>query len=91
MKKMLTLILIAGVFMPVLIEAQEKKGKSAEEQFKFLDKNSDGNVSKEEFLAPTPDARKGKRGMRFDEADKDKDGFLSFEEYKEVPGVKTNN
>lgn len=53
-----------------------------EEIFKHLDTNSDGSISKEEFLAG-PRAQKDpeKAGKRFDELDKDKDGKLSKEEF----------
>ncbi len=66
------------MFLPAI--AQEKK--SLEEEFKVFDKNGDGKVSKEEFLATTKDERKGKRGMNFDRADKDQDGFLTLPEWK---------
>jgi hypothetical protein len=85
MKKILTLALIAGMFMPLLSGAQEKKGKSPEERFAALDKNGDKKLSKEEFLAPLDAEKKDKGGTRFDMGDKDKDGFLSLEEYKEIP------
>jgi len=86
MKKILALALVAGMFMPLMSGgAQEKKGKTPEERFAALDKNSDKKLSKEEFLATVADDKKDKGGMRFDMADKDKDGFLSLEEYKEIP------
>ena len=86
MKKILALTLVAGMFMPVLMTgAQEKKGKSPEEQFAALDKNGDKKLSKEEFLARYDAEKKDKAGTRFDMGDKDKDGFLSLEEYKELP------
>src|SRR3954447_6502883 len=85
MKKILTALLVCGLFMPLLagVTAQEKKGKSPEEQFKALDANNDGKLSKEEFLARTADEKKDKRGMAFDRMDKNNDKFLSLEEYKE--------
>ena len=85
MKKILALALVAGMFMPLMTGAQEKKGKTPEERFAALDKNGDKKLSKEEFLATVADDKKEKGGMRFDTADKDKDGFLSLEEYKESP------
>jgi Ca2+-binding EF-hand superfamily protein len=86
MKKILAVALVAGMFMPILSGgAQEKKGKSPEERFAALDKNNDKKLSKEEFLAPIADEKKGKAGDRFDAGDKNKDGFLSLEEYKEMP------
>ena len=85
MKKLLAVALVAGMFMPLMTGAQEKKGKTPEERFAALDKNGDKKLSKEEFLATVADDKKDKGGMRFDMADKDKDGFLSLEEYKEIP------
>ena len=64
-------------------QAQEKKGKTPEEQFKALDANNDQKLSKEEFLARTADDKKDKRGQVFDRWDKNNDKFLSLEEYKE--------
>jgi len=84
MKKILALALIAGMFMPMLT-AQAQKGKSPEERFAALDKNGDKKLSKEEYLAPLDADKKDKAGTRFDMGDKDKDGFLSLEEYKELP------
>ena len=85
MKKILALALIAGMFMPLMTGAQEKKGKSPEERFKALDANNDGKLSKDEFLAQYKDdaEKKGKAEMRFPRMDTNNDGFLSLEEYKE--------
>ena len=87
MKKILALALIGGMFLPLVgsTGAQEKKGKTPEERFAALDKNNDKKLSKEEFLAPVAEEKKGKAGDRFDAGDKNKDGFLSLEEYKEMP------
>jgi Ca2+-binding EF-hand superfamily protein len=87
MKKILTVALIAAMFMPLMtgVKAQDKKGKTPEERFAALDKNNDKKLSKEEYLATVPDEKKGKAGDRFDMGDKNKDGFLSLEEYKEIP------
>ena len=86
MKKILAVALVAGMFMPILSGgAQDKKGKSPEERFAALDANNDKKLSKDEFLARTPDDKKEKGGQRFATADKNKDGFLSLEEYKEMP------
>lgn len=86
MKKILALTLVAGLFVPVMMTgAQEKKGKSPEERFAALDKNSDKKLSKEEFLAPLDAEKKDKAGNRFDMADKDSDKFLSLDEYKAMP------
>ncbi len=60
------------------------KGKpkmSPEEMFKKLDKDANGSVSKEEFMA-SPGAKKDatKAGERFTSMDKDSNGSLSKEE-----------
>ena len=84
MKRLLALALIVGMFLPLVgTGAQEKKGKSPEERFAALDKNGDKKLSKDEYLAQyTDDTKKEKAGPRFDGWDKDKDGFLSLEEFK---------
>jgi len=86
MRKILVAIAVLGLFMPLMSGgAQEKKGKTPEERFAALDKNSDKKLSKEEYLAPLADDKKEKGTARFEMADKNKDGFLSLEEYKEIP------
>lgn len=57
--------------------------------FAKLDANSDGSVSKEEFLASPgakKDAAKAEKG--FASKDKDKDGKLSKEEFTAAPAKK---
>lgn len=83
MKKVLAVALAMGMLLPLMGGAQEKKGKSAEEQFKALDANNDMKLSKEEFLARIPAEKKDKRGQVFGRWDKNSDGSLSLEEYKE--------
>ncbi len=85
MKKILALAVIAGMFMPLMTDAQEKKGKTPEERFAALDKNSDKKLSEEEFLAPIAEDKKEKGKSRFAMADKNSDKHLSLEEYKEIP------
>ena len=80
MKKFLALVVAAGMFMPVVIGAQEKK--TPEEAFKALDKNSDGKVTKEEYLGNAEGEKKTKKENRFKALDTNKDGSLSLEEYK---------
>ena len=81
MKKILAMVVAFGMCMPMVM-AQDK-GKSPEERFKALDKNSDGKLSKDEFLASVADDKKDKAGERFAAMDKDKSGDLNLEEYKE--------
>jgi Ca2+-binding EF-hand superfamily protein len=85
MKKILTLALIAGMFMPMLSAQAQKGNKSPEERFKLLDTNSDGKLSKEEFIARVKDdaEKKGKAETQFSRLDKNNDGFVTLEEYKE--------
>lgn len=58
-----------------------KKKANPEEVFKKLDKDGDGSVSKDEFMAGPgkKDAAKGEK--MFGAKDKDKDGKLSKEEF----------
>ncbi len=62
-------------------EAGKKAPPSPEAMMKALDKNTDGKVSKEEFMA-SPGAKKdeAKAAERFGKMDKDKDGSLTLEE-----------
>lgn len=93
MKTILTLcaLAICGAFTLRAADAEKPKkageGKrNPEEMFKRLDKNSDGFLSKEEFLAG-PMAQKNKENAekRFAAQDKDKDGKLSKEEFAARP------
>ena len=84
MKKILAVALVAGMFLPIFSTAQEKKGKSPEEQFAALDTNNDKKLSKEEYVARiTDNEKKAKAEQRFGRWDKNSDGSLSLEEYKE--------
>lgn len=83
LKKFCLVAVAAAMMLPVLGTAQEKKGKTAEERFAALDKNSDKKVSKEEYLAAITDAeKKTKAETRFAAIDKNKDGSLDLEEFK---------
>jgi len=79
MKKFLALVVAAGMFMPVVVGAQEKK--TPEEQFKAMDKNSDGKLDLAEYLGTSEGEKKTKKEDRFKTLDKDNDKFLSLEEY----------
>jgi Ca2+-binding EF-hand superfamily protein len=87
MRKILTAMLVFGLFLPLVIgpgaTAQEKKGKTPEEQFAALDANKDNKLSKEEYVARITDPeKKGKAETRFSRMDSNNDGFLSLEEFK---------
>jgi Ca2+-binding EF-hand superfamily protein len=87
MKTLTTLlaVLALGSFATSL-NAQEKKKIDPEAAFKKKDANSDGKVSKEEFLKGAKDAAKSEAA--FTAKDKDKDGFLTLEEFKAGGGKK---
>ena len=68
-------------------EGGKKKGPpSPEQMMKTLDKDGNGSISKEEFLA-SPGAKKdaAKAEERFGKMDKNKDGSLSKEEITPKP------
>ncbi len=54
-------------------------------EFQKLDKNSDGKLSKEEFVAGrNSEQTEEQAAAEFVKADKDKDGMLTLEEYKAI-------
>ena len=67
-------------------EGDAKKKADPEAMFKKKDANSDGKVSKEEFLKGAKDAAKSE--TQFAAKDKDKDGNLTLEEFKAAGGKK---
>ncbi len=83
MKNAFVFALVAGLWIPLVTAAQEKKLKSPEERFAALDKNKDKKLAKEEYVAQfTDDGKKRKAVARFESLDNDKDGFLSLYEFK---------
>ena len=64
-------------------EAADKPKRTPEEAFAKLDKNSDGAVSKEEFMA-SKKAQKDpeKAAKKFGKMDTDANGSLSLDEFK---------
>lgn len=62
-------------------EGKKKGPPSPEQRLKMLDKDGNGSVSKEEFMA-SPQAKKdaAKAGEQFGKMDKNSDGSLSLEE-----------
>lgn len=86
--KVITTILTVLALTTLAVNAQEKgKGKakpkaSPEETFKKKDANSDGKLSKEEFLKGAPADKADAMGKRFTALDKDKDGSVSLDEFK---------
>ena len=73
-------------------EGEKGKGKpkaNPEEAFKKMDKDANGSVSKEEFMA-SPMAKKdaAKAEAAFGKKDKDANGSLSLDEFKAAPKKK---
>jgi len=82
MKKVLAMLIAISLYMPLVVGAGEKS-KSPEDRFKARDKDGNGKLTKEEFLATVAEAKQEKAGARFAAMDKDESGDLSLEEYKE--------
>jgi Ca2+-binding EF-hand superfamily protein len=71
------------------LAAEEKKPKkTAEEQFKAMDKNSDGKLNLEEFIGKRTDDKKANAEKQFKRKDKNNDGSLDLEEFKAGGGKK---
>jgi Ca2+-binding EF-hand superfamily protein len=80
MKKLMAVLVALGLCVPVLAVAQEKKA-NPEEQFKKLDSNNDGKLTKEEFLGKRKGEKATKAEETFKKKDKNGDGSLSLEEF----------
>ncbi|MFD0892667.1 EF-hand domain-containing protein [Luteolibacter ambystomatis] len=59
--------------------AEDKPRREA--AFKTLDRDQDGSVTKEDYLAPEKEQQREKAGQLFDKYDKDKNGSLGLEEF----------
>ena len=92
MKALTTIIAVLAMstFAVNAQNAEKGKGEKAKQDpeafFKKKDANSDGKVSKEEYLKGSKDAAKSE--TRFTSLDKDKDGNLTLEEFKAGGGKK---
>jgi Ca2+-binding EF-hand superfamily protein len=90
MKAIITLFAVLSIasisFAADEAKKTEKKAADPEATFKKKDANSDGKVSKEEFLKGQKDAAKAE--TQFTRKDKDKDGNLTLEEFKAAGGKK---
>lgn len=85
---------LAGLAFMLVIgfaEAQDQKKKfNPEESFKKLDANSDGKLSKDEYLKSAERVTDAEKQAKFKEGltkmfDKhNKDGFLTFDAYKDA-------
>jgi Ca2+-binding EF-hand superfamily protein len=81
MKKILALVVVAGLCMPGFVSAQEKKA-DPEAQFTKMDKNGDKKLSLEEFKGKRTGDKATKAEEQFKKMDKDSDGSLTLEEFK---------
>lgn len=91
MKAIITILSVLALasFSLNAAEGGAKKKADPAKAFAKLDANSDGSISKEEFLA-SPQAKKdaAKAEKNFANKDKDKDGKLSKEEFTAAPAKK---
>jgi Ca2+-binding EF-hand superfamily protein len=74
--------LFATVVSVAPAAAQEKKAPDPEAAFKRLDKNSDGKLTAEEFVAKRTGDKAEMAKKAFARLDKNSDGSLSLEEFK---------
>ena len=86
----LAAVAISAAFVTAADEAKKPEGAKPKADpaaaFAKMDANSDGSVSKEEFLAKAKD--KAKSEASFAKRDKDGDGKLSKEEFTAAGGKK---
>ena len=82
MKKFLAFVVVAGIFTPGLLSAQEKKKADPEAQFAKMDANNDKKLSLEEFKGKRTGDKATKAEEQFKKLDKDSDGALTLEEFK---------
>ncbi len=82
-------VIAAAVAVPFTFAAKGEKKKSSEPAFATVDKDSNGSVSRAEFVAAMK-ATLGDdaAGDKFGELDKNKDGKLSSEEFAAASGKK---
>lgn len=92
LNKIILVALATSIAAPGVVFAAkgEKKEKVAAPTFAACDKNNDGNVTKEEFVAAVQAAGGNAKGAekQFATKDKDNNGKLSKEEYSARAGKK---
>jgi Ca2+-binding EF-hand superfamily protein len=69
-------------------EGDKKAKASPEEMFKRIDKDGNGSISKEEYMAGPGKKDAAKGAERFGKLDKNTDGSLSKEEFTVAPKKK---
>ena len=83
MRSLFALIVACGLAVPALAADDKPKEKpTPEQQFKRMDKNSDGKLSLEEFKGKREGDKATKAEATFKRKDKDNDGSLTLDEFK---------
>ena len=80
LKSCLGLALALGI--TVSLPAEEKEKRTPEDQFKKLDKNSDGKLTLDELKGKKDGDKAAEIEKRFKAMDKDNNGSVSLEEFK---------
>ncbi len=92
MKKMICALSAIAILMTSVglatAEDKPKKKRDPAAIFKKLDKDSNGKLSKEEFLGKREGDKKAAAEKAFARKDKNKDGSLSLEEFSAKPKKK---
>lgn len=93
MRKLLSLLLLSAFvasicFAPAM--AADKPKADPAKAFARMDKDKDGKVTKDEFLAGRQGDAAAKAEKAFSRLDKNGDGSLSLEEFKARGGKKKN-
>jgi Ca2+-binding EF-hand superfamily protein len=88
----LAMAFVAAICLNLNAEEEKKKERKPVDRskvFERLDKNKDGSISKEEFMARAKkDEQKARLEKQFTRLDKDKNGSISKEEFVNVKAPK---
>ncbi len=79
MRTFLALAVLCGLAVPAV--AADKPKRDPAEMFAKLDKNGDKKIDMTEFLGKKDGDKAAAAKKSFEAKDKDKDGFLSLEEF----------